>query len=85
MTFRQNFTGFFNMWKYSGRNQGVIRRDYKLLGEIHPNRIRSAEEFFRIEDAKGKAAGVGSLWDRVQPENLRPILKLAEDGRKGKL
>ncbi|KIW44958.1 uncharacterized protein PV06_03389 [Exophiala oligosperma] len=85
MTFRQNFTGFFNMWKYSGRNQGVIRRDYKLLDEIHPNRIKSAEQFFRIEDARGQTAGMGSLWDRIQPENLRPVLKLVEDGRKGKL
>lgn len=73
------------MWKHSGRNQGVIRRDYKLLDEIHPHRIRSAEQFFRIEDARGKAASLGSLWDRVQPENLRPVLKLAEDKRKGKL
>ncbi|KAK7894876.1 hypothetical protein LTR67_005615 [Exophiala xenobiotica] len=81
----KNFTGFFNMWKHSGRNQGVIRRDYKLLDEIHPDRIRSAEQFLRIEDARGKAAGLGSLWDRVQPENLRPVLKLAEDKRRGKL
>ncbi|KIV79141.1 hypothetical protein PV11_06721 [Exophiala sideris] len=84
-TFRQNFTGFFNMWSNSGRNQGVIRRDYKLLDEIHPNRIRSAEQYFRVEGARGKAAGLGSLWDRVQEKNLRPVLKLAEDKRRGKL
>ncbi|RMD42095.1 hypothetical protein DV735_g3059, partial [Chaetothyriales sp. CBS 134920] len=85
MTFRQNFTGFFNTWKHSGRNQGVIRRDYKLLDEIHPNRIRSAEQFFRIEEARGRAQGLGGLWDRIQPKGLRPILKLAEDRRRGRL
>lgn len=85
MTFRQNFTGFFNMWKYSGGNKGVIRRDYRLLDEIHPHRIRSAEEFFRREDARGREEGLGGLWDRVQEKNLKPILKIGEDRRRGKL
>lgn len=85
MTFRQNFTGFFNMWKHSGRNKEIIRRDYKLLDEIYPNRIKSAEEFFRKEDAKGRAVGLGGLWDRVQETNLRPVLKLGEDGMRGAL
>jgi hypothetical protein len=56
MNFKDNFTGFWNTWKYD-----VIKRDYALLGEIHPNRIKSAEEFFRKEDQKGRAAGKGSL------------------------
>jgi hypothetical protein len=56
-----------------------------LLDEIHPNRIKSAEEFFRGEDQKGKEAGKGSLWDRVQQKNQTSILKIGEDGRKGKL
>ncbi|KIW88746.1 uncharacterized protein Z519_10793 [Cladophialophora bantiana CBS 173.52] len=85
MTFKQNFTGFFNMWKYSGHNEGVIRRDYKLLDEIHPTRIRSAEEFFRREDARGRKLGLGSLWDRVQEKNLKPVLKIGEDRRRGRL
>jgi hypothetical protein len=85
MTFRQNFSGFFNMWKHSANNQGVIRRDYKLLDEIYPGRIRNAEEWFRREEEKGIKSGKGSLWDRVQRKNLKPVLKLGEDGRKGKL
>lgn len=80
MTFRQNFSGFWNAWKYR-----VLDRDFKLLDEIHPTRIRSAEEFFRREDAKGRARGQGGLWDRIQKDNLKPILKIGEDGRKGKL
>jgi hypothetical protein len=80
MSFKDNFTGFWNTWKHD-----MIKRDYALLNEIHPNRIKSAEEFFRKEDLKGRAAGKGSLWDRVQKENQTAILKLGEDGRKGKL
>jgi hypothetical protein len=83
MSFRDNFTGFWNMWKY-----GIITRDYALLDEIHPNRIRTAEQWFSREDQVGKALGKGSLWERVQPENWRsdsPILKGSADLRRGKL
>ncbi|KAF2871140.1 hypothetical protein BDV95DRAFT_494746 [Massariosphaeria phaeospora] len=82
MSVRDNFTGFFNLWRHSGQNRGVIRRDYALLDEIHPTRIRTVEEWFRIEDEKGRKAGLGSLWDRVQPHAQKPILKLQEDGFK---
>ena len=73
MTYRQNFTGFFNMWKHSGGNKGVIQQEYKLLDEIHPSKIKSAEEFFRREDERARESGLGSLWDHVQKENLKPI------------
>ena len=80
MSIRTNFTGFWNVFKYD-----VLERDYKLLDEIHPNRIKSVEEWFRMEDKKGREKGLGGLWERVQKENLVPVLKIAEDGRKGKL
>ncbi|BBY04653.1 NmrA family NAD(P)-binding protein [Mycobacterium seoulense] len=80
MNVRDNFTGFWNLWKH-----GVVERDYALLDEIHPNRIRSAEEWFRREDQRGRALGKGGLWERVQLENRAPILKTGEDLRTGKL
>jgi hypothetical protein len=83
MSFRDNFTGFWNVWKH-----GIITRDYALLDEIHPNRIRSAEEWFRREDRLGRELGRGSLWDRVQPENWTAdsaIRKSSADFRTGKL
>ena len=83
MSFRDNFTGFWNIWKH-----GIVTRDYALLDEIHPNRIKSAEQWFSREDREGKKFGKGSLWERVQPENWRsdsPILKGSADQRKGKL
>ena len=83
MSVRDNFTGFWNVWKH-----GIVERDYAFLDEIHPNRIKTAEEWFRREDQLGRELGKGSLWERVQPENWRPdspILKGTADRRQGKL
>ncbi|MEE2853702.1 MAG: NmrA family NAD(P)-binding protein [Actinomycetota bacterium] len=80
MTVRDNFTGFWNLWKHR-----VVRRDYALLDEIHPNRIRSAEQWLRRQDQLARDNGAGGLWERIQPENRTPILKIGEDQRQGKL
>ena len=83
MSVRDNFTGFWNVWKH-----GIVERDYAFLDEIHPDRIKTAEEWFRREDQLGRELGKGSLWERVQPENWRPdspILKGTADRRQGKL
>ncbi|MDN7742264.1 NmrA family NAD(P)-binding protein [Burkholderia gladioli] len=83
MSFRDNFTGFWNLWKF-----GSIKRDYALLDEIHPARIKTVEQWLRREDQLGRAQGKGGLWERVQPDNLfrlPPVLKLSEDKRKGSL
>lgn len=85
LSVRQNFTGFWNSFRHSAGNKGVIKRDYALLDEIHPGRIRSAEEFFRREDEKGVRKGLGTLWERVQPDAMAHVLKLSEDSRTGKL
>ncbi|KAI1747447.1 hypothetical protein F4782DRAFT_543506 [Xylaria castorea] len=77
MSLRRNFTAFFHMFRASGGNKGVLRRDYALLDRIYPQRIKTVEEWLRKENEKG------SLWDRVQPENLGHVLKITEDGRKG--
>ena len=83
MTMRQNFTGFWTIWANCGGDNPVIKRDYKLLDEIHPNRISSAEQFFRKEQERGIKEGLGDLWQQVN--NMKPVLKIAEDRRKGKL
>lgn len=82
MSFRDNFTGFWNQWKHN-----IISRDYALLDEIHPGRIRSAEQWLRRQDEAERAAGRGGLFDKLQPENLRKhvILKIGEDQRRGRL
>lgn len=80
MSTKDNFTGFWNFCK-----DDLMKREYGILDEIHPNRIKTAEQWFRIEEANGKASGKGSLWDRVQPENLIEVLKRGEDGGQGTL
>jgi hypothetical protein len=77
MSVEANFTGFWEMFRRAGGEGELLRRDYKLLDEIYPGRIRSMEEFFRREDEKAKAQG-SSLWERVKTP--RPVLKVAEDG-----
>ncbi|KAF7890208.1 hypothetical protein EAF00_008523 [Botryotinia globosa] len=82
MTIRRNFTGWWMQFR-----DRVLERDYKLLDEIHPGRMRSAEDFFRREEEnlRKESGGKTGLWERVQKENMKYILKLSEDGRKGKL
>jgi hypothetical protein len=80
MSMRDNFTGFWNVFA-----NGLVKRDYDLLDEIHPHRIKSAEEWFRQEEKKGLEAGSGSLWDRIQPSTMSKVLKRVEDGSKGLL
>ncbi|PYI02884.1 NAD(P)-binding protein [Aspergillus sclerotiicarbonarius CBS 121057] len=46
-TWRQNFGGFWNMWKYTGPNTGNITRDYAFMNTIHPSRVRTVEEWMR--------------------------------------
>jgi hypothetical protein len=80
MSIRQNFTGFWHAWRNTRKDgTGIITRDYALLDEILPGRIKTAEEFYRRADKKARAAG-GSLWESVQADNLMPILKVQEDG-----
>jgi hypothetical protein len=85
MSFKDNFRGFWTMWRHSGGNQGVIKRDYKLLDEIHPSRIRTAEGFFQRIDAASRTAGRGGLLQSILDGKRPPILKISEDNRKGKL
>ncbi|TGO14685.1 hypothetical protein BTUL_0050g00810 [Botrytis tulipae] len=82
MTIRRNFTGWWMQFR-----DRVLERDYKFLDEIHPGRMRSAEDFFRREEERlrKESGGKTGLWESVQKENLKFILKLSEDGRKGKL
>lgn len=48
MSFRDNFTGFWNIWKHK-----IIKRNYALLDEIHPNRIKRVEQWLRRENQQG--------------------------------
>ncbi|KAK0646893.1 hypothetical protein B0T16DRAFT_329806 [Cercophora newfieldiana] len=81
MTVRENFTGWWNSWRASGGNRGLVKRDYALLDEIYPGRTRDVEEFFGKEAEKAEREGRGTLWDVVT--SGRAVLKSGEDGRHG--
>lgn len=77
MTMQRNFTGFWNAFKHE-----LFKVDYALLDEIYPERVKSAEDWFRQQDKVLQSSGKGDLWDRVQPENIWLVLKRGEDGGK---
>jgi len=86
LTFVDNFSGLWNIFKYYGADrEGPFARDYRLLDEIFPGRVKSAEEWVRKEDEKLKAEGRGGLWESLQEGNMKMVLKIGEDGRKGRL
>ncbi|KEF57054.1 uncharacterized protein A1O9_07244 [Exophiala aquamarina CBS 119918] len=53
LTFGENFTNWWNLYRASARNEGLIKRDYALLDSILPDRVRSAEEWFRKVEYDG--------------------------------
>ena len=47
LTFYQNFAAWWRIYQQSGGNKGLLRRDYKLLDEIHPDRVRSMKQWMQ--------------------------------------
>jgi hypothetical protein len=67
ITWKQNFSGFWSMWSNSGGNQGMIRRDYKLLDEILPGRVKGLEEWMRKVEYTGEPKPVlKSIADQIR-------------------
>merc|ERR1719215_861281 len=48
MSFHENFTGWWNLWRAN-----LVERDYQLLDEIHPQRIRSVREWMELTGYDG--------------------------------
>ncbi|KAK3069873.1 hypothetical protein LTR53_011460 [Teratosphaeriaceae sp. CCFEE 6253] len=70
LTYEENFRGFWRMWQLSGGSEPLIRRDYALLDEILPDRVRSAKEWFgRHRD----------LCERVVRGEMESVIKRHED------
>jgi hypothetical protein len=45
LTVERNFTAWWKLYQRSGGNKGILRRDYALLDEIHPDRTRSVKQW----------------------------------------
>lgn len=63
LTFRKNFGGWWQLWKDSGDNKGVVRRDYPFLDEILPSRVKSVEEWMRKVGYTGDQLIVLKDWE----------------------
>ena len=61
-TYGQNFTAFWNLYKASGGNKGLIRRDYELLERILPDRVSSVEEWMRKTGYSGQRVELLKGW-----------------------
>jgi NmrA-like family len=47
LSYEQNFTNWWHLYQASGQNKGLIKRDYEFLDRIHPERVKSVEEWMR--------------------------------------
>jgi len=45
LTVHQNFSAWWRLYQQSGGNIGILKRDYALLDEIHPQRTRSLKQW----------------------------------------
>jgi NmrA-like family protein len=58
MTYRQNFTAWWELYRASGGNKGIITRDYTFLDKILPNRISSVEGWMKLTGYDGTAKSI---------------------------
>ncbi|KAL5086172.1 hypothetical protein Trisim1_009504 [Trichoderma cf. simile WF8] len=55
LTFRQNFSAWWRIYQNCGTKLGLCKRDYKLLDEIYPGRIRSLKQWMEKVGYDGDA------------------------------
>ncbi|KAL6815168.1 hypothetical protein J3E69DRAFT_358990 [Trichoderma sp. SZMC 28015] len=49
MTMAGQLVPWYTIWQESGGNTGIWTKDYNRLDRIHPNRIRSIEQWMRVD------------------------------------
>jgi len=52
-TYRENFSGFWNTWKAN-----IVKKDYALLDEILPTRVKTVGEWMKLTGYKGERSSV---------------------------
>lgn len=62
LTWGENFSGVWNLFKESGGNKGLIRRDYEMLDRIFPGRVKNVEEWMRKVEYDGRQRPVFKDW-----------------------
>ncbi|EXK23725.1 hypothetical protein FOMG_19513 [Fusarium oxysporum f. sp. melonis 26406] len=79
MSLKDNFSGSSTMWKDSAGNRGIIKLEYRLLNEIHPNRTKTAEVSERA------SAERGCLFEVIKEDKIVPLSKIGENKTQGRL
>jgi uncharacterized protein YbjT (DUF2867 family) len=65
MTVGDNFSGWWRIYQQSADNKGLLKRDYKLLDEIHPQRTRTLKQWMERVQYDGdtrKKVTTSSAW-----------------------
>lgn len=62
LTWGENFTGFWNLFKASKGNKGLVRRDYEMMDRIFPDRVKSVEEWMRKVGYSGEPRPILKDW-----------------------
>lgn len=57
-SYGENFANWWNLYKASAGNKGLIRRDYELLDRILPSRVKSVEEWMKKVAYSGERVSV---------------------------
>ncbi|EXJ84815.1 hypothetical protein A1O3_05488 [Capronia epimyces CBS 606.96] len=63
MTYGENFTNWWNLYKASKDNKGLIQRDYDFLDQIVPDRVKSLAEWMEKVKYTGEKGSLLRLHD----------------------
>lgn len=66
MTYGENFANWWNLYKASGGNQGLIQRDYAFLDTIVPDRLKSLAEWMEKVRYTGEKSEVLKLQESTK-------------------
>src|ERR1700761_4930151 len=53
LSFEQNFGAWWELYRASGGNKGIIKRDYEFLDRILPGRVKSLGEWMKLTGYDG--------------------------------
>ena len=57
-TYAEDFGNWFEVYKATGNNTGLLKRDYEKLDKILPDRVKSLEEWMRLVGYTGEPKAV---------------------------
>ncbi|KAH8738378.1 hypothetical protein BGZ61DRAFT_337029 [Ilyonectria robusta] len=62
-TYGENFTNWWNLYKASAGNKGLIQRDYEFLDKILPTRVKGVADWMRVANYTGERLSTLKILD----------------------